>query len=213
MLKLSGFNYETRQRKKGQWFIVSAIIASAALLALSFVFRGYFVTDTSLVQLNDESFYFENIKASIEEVKSVSDCDNIEKSLEELDHFTTESLIKRGILFKHIYDTECPIFETVNTRLLLIQSDNMEVWDGERPVISAVRAGNPGKVVLENSLSYDFYGTAEVSDSFGTTFDVRDFIILRGLTEGDIPNVVDAGDFVTVRNFTILGKNQFTATP
>lgn len=46
---------------KGQWFIISAVIASGVFLAISVLFRDYFLVDSSTIAAVNENFYFKNI--------------------------------------------------------------------------------------------------------------------------------------------------------
>ena len=57
---------------KGQWFIFSAVIASAAFLAISMMYRGYFAVDTTKVTRISEDFFFENTLRELNRTVSYS---------------------------------------------------------------------------------------------------------------------------------------------
>lgn len=50
---------------KGQWFILSAVVASFVFLTLSTFFRGYYIIDTSSIPLCDEDFIMWNIVSEL----------------------------------------------------------------------------------------------------------------------------------------------------
>ena len=54
---------------KGQWFIISAVIASGVFLTMSVLFRDYFLVDSSVVASVNEDFYFRNVKNQIDSLR------------------------------------------------------------------------------------------------------------------------------------------------
>lgn len=46
---------------KGQWFLLSAVIASATFLSISLMYKGYLTIDTSAPARISEDFFFMNI--------------------------------------------------------------------------------------------------------------------------------------------------------
>lgn len=61
---------------KGQWFILSAVIASAAFLSISMMYRGYMSVDTSEVARVQEDFFFLNIMRELNRTFSYSGSDS-----------------------------------------------------------------------------------------------------------------------------------------
>ena len=92
---------------KGQWFLVSAVIASGAFLAISLLFNSYFVVDTSKPALIDEDYYFHVVKSGINNTIQLSNCTvndgitNMERNLGGFVDFTTNELAEIGY-FLHI---------------------------------------------------------------------------------------------------------------
>src|SRR3990172_7058492 len=64
----------TRRRMKGQWFLISAVIASSIFLTISFALKSFFSVDTSAAALYDEHYYFFDIKYNVNEIKLHSGC-------------------------------------------------------------------------------------------------------------------------------------------
>ena len=54
---LKSFQSGKRTSSKGQWFFISAVIASGIFLSISVIFKDYFAVDSSAA-LSDEDFYF-----------------------------------------------------------------------------------------------------------------------------------------------------------
>lgn len=52
---------------RGQWFLVSAVVASAALLFISTLATEFFVVDLSLFPKIDEPYVFENVVRNLNE--------------------------------------------------------------------------------------------------------------------------------------------------
>jgi|GEM_PF-7041743 len=64
----SAFREKTKgvSSSKGQWFLVSAVLATGAFLAISFLFRTYFASDSSIVARTSEDFYFSNLRDQLD---------------------------------------------------------------------------------------------------------------------------------------------------
>src|SRR3989344_4913033 len=171
---------------KGQWFIISAVIISGALLAISFTFRGYFAADTSAVQLNDQSYYFYSINESIANVHaSNADCATKQK------------------------DVDCTS-NAISKKLLLVQSDNMEVWEGRRPVVSSliIQEGR-GKAEIGIPVNYEFNVQADVYSSVaGESVASKTFTVPAGATGFDTGSV-SSGNYVVLRSVVLTGTRQF----
>ena len=195
---------------KGQWFIISAVIISGALLAISFTFRGYFAADTSAVQLNDQSYYFYSINESIANVHaSNADCATKQKDMEELEYFMSQEMMSKGIALAMIYDVDCTS-NAISKKLLLLQSDNMEVWEGRRPVVSSliIQEGR-GKAEIGIPVNYEFNVQADVCSSVaGESVASKTFTVPAGATEFDIGSV-SSGNYVVLRSVVLTGTRQF----
>ncbi len=137
---------------KGQWFIISAVIASGAFLIISVIFRGYFATDTGKVALTDENYYFFSIKSGLNQTISIS-CSQgsnpaetrsiTERNLREFVQFSKDNLAKIGYIAEIVFDENnwariCDadnILAMSSVKLILVKSEKAEVWEGERPEV------------------------------------------------------------------------------
>jgi len=198
-------------RSKGQWFIISAVVISGALLAISFVFRGYFAADTSTVQLNDQSYYFYAINEGYSNVDtSNTDCATKQKGMEELHYFETQEMMNKGIALAMIYDVDCTA-NKVNKKLLLLQSDDMEVWEGQRPSVASLtrQAGN-GQAILNSAVNYGFDVEADICNGFGGSLicSTRKIGVPSGAGTFSI-GPVSSGNYVVLRSVVLAGTRQF----
>ncbi|MFC2142912.1 hypothetical protein ACFLQN_00775 [Candidatus Aenigmatarchaeota archaeon] len=91
---------------KGQWFIISAVVASGAFLAISVLFRGYFILDSNIISQMDEDFYFQNIKQELYRIEGMQgDC---ERNVVEFAEFAKQSMAKKGYYLFVNYTGSCP---------------------------------------------------------------------------------------------------------
>ncbi len=86
---------------KGQWFIISAVIASGTFLAISLFFNSYYLIDTSETALIDGSYHFDNVKNGLERTIDLSDCTNMDRNMKTFVHFSKQELAKTGY-FLHV---------------------------------------------------------------------------------------------------------------
>src|SRR3989344_1149814 len=91
---------------KGQWFLISAIIASSIFLTISFSLKSFFSVDTSSPALYDEHYYFFDIKDNVEKIKLNSGCSiqnnglaEEENNLREYLSLTKEKMAEKGYFF------------------------------------------------------------------------------------------------------------------
>ncbi|MCD6557494.1 MAG: hypothetical protein J7K31_00475 [Candidatus Aenigmarchaeota archaeon] len=118
-------NSEHFAGKKGQWFIISAIVISSAFLVISMLFKGYYLIDTSSSATIDEDYYFENIQSDLNNVIDSSDCSNVTKNLNKFIEFAREEMGKKGKYLDVNYTISCPtIFLTASLR-----SNQMTIQD------------------------------------------------------------------------------------
>jgi len=97
---------------KGQWFLISAVIASGAFLTISFLFKSYFIADPAHVASANEDFYFHNIKQQAFHVINQSDCTDLaqlDKNFREFRAFVERGMGSLGYLVYMNYTmVDCP---------------------------------------------------------------------------------------------------------
>ena len=86
-----------RSCKKGQWFIISAVIISGVFVVISSMLRVSFSIDASDVGRRNEYFYFGNILEQIGNVEA--ECGDIERNMMEFEHFSRLFAESRGYFF------------------------------------------------------------------------------------------------------------------
>ena len=91
---------------KGQWFLISAIIASSIFLTISFSLKSFFSVDTSAPALYDEHYYFFDIKDNVNKIKVNSGCSfqnngltEEENNLREYLSLAKEKMAEKGYFF------------------------------------------------------------------------------------------------------------------
>ncbi len=138
---------------KGQWFLISAVVISGALLTISVLFRDYFTADASKVALMDEDFYFNDIKYGMKDILANHCPGNDEgaRNLKEFIEFSRRKMQEKGYILEVVWsDPDCMDYSNPNCNincgntlqqnfpLILLKSDRMEVWEGNRPEIGGV---------------------------------------------------------------------------
>ena len=83
---------------KGQWFLISAVIASSAFLTISFLFRSYFAADSTEVARINEDFYFHDIKQQFDILANEQDCANYDSNFREFRAFAEREMGNLGYL-------------------------------------------------------------------------------------------------------------------
>lgn len=88
---------------KGQWFLISAVVATAVFVSIAGLLRDYFAADFVPVAIINEDFYFENIKEGLNATVIMSSanppaCAELEKNLTEYIYFTSKNMAKLGFL-------------------------------------------------------------------------------------------------------------------
>ncbi len=124
---------------KGQWFVISAVIASGIFLAISFLLKDYFpVRETG----NMESIYLDDIRnGSIRAIQM--DCARggfTEKTnLTEYIHFATREMSAMGYILNVTPKTAIDCSKGMeNFYVIIVKSAKADVWDGVRPEISGI---------------------------------------------------------------------------
>jgi len=108
---------------KGQWFLISAVVASGVFLALSALFKSYFVVDPAFTARHNEDFYFNNVREQFNNVISASDCTSMDRNLREFRAFTQRELGNMGYFLFMNYTFDC---NAKTSKLgLLVASPNM----------------------------------------------------------------------------------------
>ena len=111
---------------KGQWFLISAVIASSVFLVISVAMRNYHALDTSAASRRNEDFYFMQVEQGLIETakimkanfdkadadapagsKPVFDCTGFKKNLSDFKNYakvTAEGLGYRADIVMEEYD-------------------------------------------------------------------------------------------------------------
>ena len=111
--------------RKGQWFLVSAVIASGAFLAISLLFNNYFVVDTSEPALIEEDYYFSGVKSGINRTIWFSNCTviegitNMDRNLRNFVQFSKDELAEVGYFLHAEYTINDCAAKRVNYGILL----------------------------------------------------------------------------------------------
>ena len=118
---------------KGQWFIISAVIASSAFLAIAVLFRGYFLVDSSIVTQLDEDSYFNNIKEELYRIKDLDSGCGVETQYErnviQFAAFAQDIMAKKGYYLFVNYTSICPY-----TFGILLASERAVFYDNVNPL-------------------------------------------------------------------------------
>ncbi|MBI2972120.1 MAG: hypothetical protein HYY37_06900 [Candidatus Aenigmarchaeota archaeon] len=132
---------------KGQWFLISAVVASGAFLAISLFFRGYFSASPEKVALADEDYYLWMIKDGMKKTIDIScsqggltltERQNAERNLNEFIQESKNSLAALGYVVEVVLDANLADLCTEkmrNVELILVKSERGEAWEGERPEV------------------------------------------------------------------------------
>ncbi|MBS3051314.1 MAG: hypothetical protein J4400_04140 [Candidatus Aenigmarchaeota archaeon] len=94
---------------RGQWFIISAVVASSIFLGMSLLLRDYFVVDSADTARVNNAFYFNSMEEQLdsilrETVTSQSNCVNLTTSLDELKWLAEKELASKGVFAKIEYN-------------------------------------------------------------------------------------------------------------
>ncbi|MBI4170058.1 MAG: hypothetical protein HY514_00020 [Candidatus Aenigmarchaeota archaeon] len=89
---------------KGQWFLISAVLATSAFLSISLVLKDYFVTDASDIARGREDYYLWDLRTQFDALVQESSCDDMEKNLNGFIAFVRNRLWESGYLGYIEYD-------------------------------------------------------------------------------------------------------------
>ena len=121
-------------KKKGQWFLVSAVVISGAFLLISTLFKDYLVLDQSAVARMNEDYYFNNIKEQLSKIVNTygySDCNNLNEKLDEFMFFSGERMAERGYYLYVESNVNCA--QQTATFGVLLASDRMVIYENVNP--------------------------------------------------------------------------------
>ncbi|GEM_PF-2825895 len=134
-------------RSKGQWFLISAVIATGAFLSISLVLKDYFVVDASDQARGREDAYLSNLKEQFAQVVEQSSCDEMQKNLNSYIAFVRSRLSESGYFVYIEYDNN-----QGNTKSYTYDCQE----DTPAPGDQRVRNIDKGIVVASNSAVYYF---------------------------------------------------------
>ncbi len=121
-------------RKKGQWFLVSAVVISGAFLLISILFKGYLVLDQSAVARMNEDFYFHNIEEQLNGIVNTygyADCSNLNEKLDEFAFFSKERMAEKGYYLYVSKNINCA--QQTSSFDILLASDRMVIYENVNP--------------------------------------------------------------------------------
>jgi hypothetical protein len=90
---------------KGQWFMISAVIATGAFLSISLIMKDFFIIDASTTSRDREDFFLWDLNEQFDRVVSQSPCADLDKNLDEFNTFSKRHLWESGYLI-HIQYTK-----------------------------------------------------------------------------------------------------------
>ncbi len=155
---------------KGQWFLISAAVASGALLVISVLFRDYFVVDPSKIAMMDEDFYFNDIKTGMAEVLAKCPDAEITRKMKEFMEFSRQKMQEKGYMLVVMCSSvdcsaDCSKTLQQNFPLVMLKSHRMEVWEGEKPEIENFEFIFSGDILQSTDMTF--------SKSMGYQYDIN----------------------------------------
>lgn len=115
---------------KGQWFIISAVIASSVFLTLSLFLKDYFVTDTSSQAGISNDFYLHNIQEQLDRLvaTAITDdpptCINLTTNLNEFRAVAERVLAARGLFLNLNYTiADCSAANDVKFNIIIASQE------------------------------------------------------------------------------------------
>lgn len=203
-----------RTSSKGQWFFISAVIASGIFLSISVIFKDYFAVDSSAA-LSDEDFYFSSIKDGlITAIKSDPSCTG--ENLKEFTQFATDKMARIGYMLNVTQKNLDCNKEMENFHLVLLQSPRTQVWHGERPEIKSVDAdtsADEATIKLKDVLDYDILVNVSLFDLSVKIKEIESKIveIKKGKDKETVKFDADVkrGHEIRLINSLILGRVKF----
>jgi len=93
---------------KGQWFIISAVIASSIFLGISFLLKDYFIVNSAVTARSNNDFYLNSIEEQLNNivrntVTNRTNCINLTANLDEFRTMAERNLASKGVFAKIEY--------------------------------------------------------------------------------------------------------------
>lgn len=94
---------------KGQWFIISAVVASSVFLGISMLLKDYFIIDSSKSATINDDHYFYNINREVDNIvahtpTTPGNCINLTTNLDAFKALAQQEMAARGILLSLEYN-------------------------------------------------------------------------------------------------------------
>ncbi|MBI2076168.1 MAG: hypothetical protein HYT72_02890 [Candidatus Aenigmarchaeota archaeon] len=199
---------------KGQWFFISAVIASGIFLSISVIFKDYFAVESSPV-LSDEDFYFSSVKDGLlAAIKSDPGCTG--ENLKEFVQFATERTAQIGYMLNVTKKNNLDCAKGMeNFHLVLLQSPRTQVWYGARPEIKGVDADtskDEATIKLKDALDYDILVNVSLFDlTKPKEIESKKIEIKKGDDQKKVKFDADVkpGQEIRLINSLILGRAKF----
>jgi hypothetical protein len=120
------------RKSKGQWFLVSAVMATGVFLVISMLFRSYSAVDTSESARVTEDYYFNNVKQQFSNAVAASTCADMDANLREYRAFAQRELNSLGYrLYLDYTINDCAIPDV--SVGLLVASSRFMVYENVDP--------------------------------------------------------------------------------
>lgn len=101
---------------RGQWFIISAVVASSIFLGMSFLLKDYFAVNSAETARVNNAFYFNSIQEQLDNVVrntvTHTNCMNLTTNLAELKWLAEKELAARGIFARVEYNPSMIVCNT-----------------------------------------------------------------------------------------------------
>ena len=192
--------FRSSQSKKGQWFIISAVIATGAFLSISIIFEDFLILDSSKNVRDNIDFYFGEVKNILNDISAPCDEDMVAETIK----FLKDKMLERGYVL-NVERTGC------NYDLILLQSESFEAWEGTRPEIDKVETEEGSFKVtfnLKQDVGYSFESEVLLLNSQRSIIDRKNALNDGRLIRAVFDSKVDA-QFIEIRNTLIKGNTLF----
>ena len=114
---------------KGQWFLISAVVAVGAFLSISVFFRDYFAVDSSSTARINEEMYFSELNEQFDTVVQQSGCADMDSNLKEFESFSAKKMSEIGyFLYMNHEIKNCA--SKIVTKQIVLASDRAVLNEG-----------------------------------------------------------------------------------
>ena len=115
---------------KGQWFIISAVVASSVFLGISLLLKDYFTIDSSTSATIVDDHYFYSVNRELNNIvantpTSPGNCLNLTTNLNGFRALTQQEMAERGILLSLEYAIVQCSPTIVNFDVLMASNDEV----------------------------------------------------------------------------------------